>query len=73
MILEKLAEASRYRVEKRKVRKSPELLRREAESMGRETGFPFEAALRKPDLSWERSGLIRLFKPRFHKETGQEN
>lgn len=52
MILEKLAEASRYRVEKRKVRKSPELLRREAESMGRETGFPFEAALRKPDLSF---------------------
>ena len=44
MILEKLAEASRYRVEKRKVRKSPELLRREAESMGRENGFPFEAA-----------------------------
>lgn len=52
MILEKLAEASRYRVEKRKVRKSPELLRREAESMGRENGFPFEAALRKPDLSF---------------------
>ncbi len=52
MILEKLAEASRCRVEKKKVRKSPELLRREAESMGRETGFPFEAALRKPDLSF---------------------
>lgn len=52
MILEKLAEASRCRVEKKKVWKSPELLRREAESMGRETGFPFEAALRKPDLSF---------------------
>lgn len=52
MILEKLAEASRYRVEKRKVRKSPELLRREAESMERDTGFPFEAALRKPELSF---------------------
>lgn len=52
MILEKLAEASRCRVEKKKVRKSPELLRREAESMGRETGFPFEEALRKPDLSF---------------------
>ena len=52
MILEKLAEASRYRVEKRKVRKSPELLRQEAESMERDTGFPFEAALRKPELSF---------------------
>lgn len=52
MILDKLAESSRQRVERRKKEKTPEQLRREAEGMSADTGFPFEAALKKPGLSF---------------------
>ena len=52
MILEKLAEASRRRVEARKQKKPLAQLRREAEGMNAGTGFPFEAALRREGLSF---------------------
>ncbi len=52
MILDQLAEASRRRVEERKQRKPLAQLRREAEQMDARTGFPFEAALGRPELSF---------------------
>ena len=52
MILEELAVAARTRISQEKQRVSPQELRRMAESMPVETGFPFEKALRKPGLSF---------------------
>ena len=52
MILEKLAEASRRRVEERKQKKPLAQLRREAEGRNAGTGFPFEAALKREGLSF---------------------
>ncbi len=52
MILEELAAAARERVRLEKQEISPETMRRMAESMTAETGFPFEKALRQPGLSF---------------------
>lgn len=52
MILDKLAESSRRRVEERKRTRSLEALRREAEARNSQTGFPFETALGRQGLSF---------------------
>lgn len=52
MILEEIAEKTRERIRLEKQRVSPAALRREAEAMDAETGFPFEAALQAPGLSF---------------------
>lgn len=52
MILEELAEAARERIRIEKQKIPPQELRSMAESMDAETGFPFEAALRRPRLSF---------------------
>ncbi len=52
MILDKLAESSRRRVEERKRTRSLEELRREAEARNAQTGFPFETALGRQGLSF---------------------
>ena len=52
MILDKLAESSRRRVEERKRTRSLEALRREAEARNAQTGFPFETALGRQGLSF---------------------
>lgn len=51
MILEKLTEAARCRVEQKKKSISPETIRREAEQLEREKEFPFEKALKKQGMS----------------------
>lgn len=52
MILDKLAESSRRRVEERKRTRSLEELRREAEARNAQTGFPFETALGRQGFSF---------------------
>lgn len=52
MILDKLAESSRRRVEERKRTRSLEELRREAEARNAQTVFPFETALGRQGLSF---------------------
>lgn len=52
MILDKLAESSRRRVEERKRTRSLEALRREAEARNAQTGFSFETALGRQGLSF---------------------
>lgn len=52
MILDKLAESSRRRVEERKRTRSLEALRREAEARNAQTVFPFETALGRQGLSF---------------------
>ena len=52
MILDDLAEATRNRIRKQKEAIPPEELRRRAESMKADTGFPFEAALARPGMSF---------------------
>ena len=52
MILDKLAESSRRRVEERKRTRSLEELRREAEARNAQTGFPFETALGRQGLAF---------------------
>lgn len=52
MILDKLAESSRRRVEERKRTRSLEALRSEAEARNAQTGFPFETALGRQGLSF---------------------
>ena len=55
MILDQIAADTRLRVEAKKKEISLEEVKRNAQSMEKNTGFPFEMALRKPDLSfiWE--------------------
>lgn len=52
MILEEIAAKTRERIAEEKRRLSPEVLRRMAEELPADTGFPFEAALRAPGLSF---------------------
>lgn len=52
MILDELASAARQRTEEEKKRISFQTMRRMAEEMGADTGFPFEAALGRPGLSF---------------------
>lgn len=52
MILERLAEGARKRVEEAKRKKPLEEIRREAEGLRRGTGFPFAEALRSPGMSF---------------------
>lgn len=50
MILDRLAEASRRRVEAQKKKVPLEIVKQKALMMNPETGFPFEQALREPDI-----------------------
>lgn len=50
MILDRLAEASRRRAEAQKKKVPLELVMQKALGMNRETGFPFEQALREPGI-----------------------
>ncbi len=52
MILEELAAAAKQRVAMQKKNISPAAMRRLAEEMGADTGFPFYEAIRKPGLSF---------------------
>lgn len=52
MILDEIAAKTRERITREKRQLPPEELRRMAEAMEKNTGFPFEAALRKPGLSF---------------------
>ena len=52
MILDQIAADTRLRVEAKKKEISLEEVKRNAQSMEKNTGFPFEMALRKPDLSF---------------------
>ena len=52
MILEEIAENTREKLKKRKSEKPPAILRREAEAMAGNTGFPFLRAMKKPGLSF---------------------
>ncbi|MDR3278458.1 MAG: indole-3-glycerol phosphate synthase TrpC [Oscillospiraceae bacterium] len=52
MILEELADAARARVALRKKEISPEQMRAAARALPAGAGFPFEAALRRPGLSF---------------------
>lgn len=52
MILDEIAAKTRERIAKEKQNLPPGELRRMAETMEKETGFPFEAALRAPGLSF---------------------
>lgn len=52
MILDQIAADTRLRVEAKKKEISLEEVKRDAQSMEKNTGFPFETALRKPDLSF---------------------
>ena len=52
MILNELADAARERVRIEKKKISPETMRRMAEDIAAETGYPFEKALRRPGLSF---------------------
>ena len=52
MILNELADAARDRVRIEKKKISPETMRRMAEDIAAETGYPFEKALRRPGLSF---------------------
>ena len=50
MILDTLAQAARERVERKKREVPPEEMRERALSLPKDTGFPFEAALRAPGV-----------------------
>ena len=52
MILDDLAEATENRIREQKKKIPPEELRRRAESMRADRGFPFEAALARPGMSF---------------------
>ncbi len=52
MILDTIAAATRIRVERKKAEAPLEQVRKAALSMNAETGFPFEAAINKPDISF---------------------
>ena len=52
MILDQIAADTRLRVEAKKKEISLEEVKRDAQSMEKNTGFPFETALRKPDLNF---------------------
>ena len=52
MILEEIAENTREKLKKQKSEKPPAILRREAEAMAGNTGFPFLRAMKKPGLSF---------------------
>ena len=52
MILDQIAADTRLRVEAKKKEISLEEVKRDTQSMEKNTGFPFETALRKPDLSF---------------------
>ena len=52
MILDDLAEATGNRIREQKKKIPPEELRRRAESMNADSGFPFEAALARPGMSF---------------------
>lgn len=52
MILDTLAESARARVEERKQKRTLEQVRREAEALGADTGFPFQRALAAEGLSF---------------------
>lgn len=52
MILDEIAARTRERIAEEKKKMPPEDLRRMAEAMEKNTGFPFEAALRRPGLSF---------------------
>ena len=51
-ILNEIADYARLRVAEKKKTLPFEVVRRQAESMNMETGFPFEAALKKPEISF---------------------
>lgn len=51
-ILDELAEYARYRVKEAEKRVPLSEIRAQAEAMNRDTGFPFEAALAKPGMSF---------------------
>lgn len=51
-ILEEIAEKTRQRIRKEKQEVSLEEVRRQAEAKKKETGFPFEKAMRKPGISF---------------------
>lgn len=51
-ILDKLADAARVRVAENKKKKPTEVLKKEAESLSADTGFPFEKALAAPGISF---------------------
>ncbi len=51
-ILEEIAERTAERVAEGKKRRSPASVRREAEELGRQTGFPFRRALASPGISF---------------------
>ena len=50
MILEEIAENTREKLKKRKSEKPPAILRREAEAMAGNTGFPFLRAMKSRDF-----------------------
>lgn len=52
MILEELAAAARQRIREQKEKIPSSAMRRMAEEMGADTGFPFYQAIRKPGLSF---------------------
>lgn len=52
MILDKLVEVSRQRVERLKQEKSLEQIKAEAMALAADTGFPFEQALSRPGMSF---------------------
>lgn len=52
MILDEIAEKTRIRVEKSKKMIAPEEMKRRAEAMDPDTGFPFEKELKKPGVSF---------------------
>ena len=52
MILDQIAADTRLRVEAKKKEISLEEVKRDAQRMEKNTGFPFETALRKPDLGF---------------------
>ena len=52
MILDKLAETAKERVAAAKEKKSPKQVRREAEALNPDTGFPFAKALAAPGMSF---------------------
>jgi indole-3-glycerol phosphate synthase len=52
MILEEIAEKTRVRVERSKKKVSPEEMKKRAEAMDAQTGFPFEQELKKEGISF---------------------
>lgn len=52
MILDEIAAKTRIRVEEAKKRISPDEIKRKAEAMDAETGFPFEEELKRPGVSF---------------------